>query len=75
MVKTNRLWLAVIALLGVGCGEPENSPEMGAAPPKPDPNMNARLPDSVREQLQRADPDRDASAMSKPHRSSNPSSR
>jgi hypothetical protein len=42
---------------------------MGAVAPKPDPNMSAKLPQEVRDQLAKAQPGADAGKMSamKPH--------
>lgn len=53
-----------ILLLGLaGCATDDNSPSMGAVPPKPNPNMNAQLPPEVREQISHAKPGADANAM------------
>jgi len=58
--RPSPLW----ALLLVGCASSnENSPTMGEVPPKPNPNMNAQLPASVRQQLANAKPGSDAAAM------------
>ncbi len=37
-----------------GCGSDQNSPEMGAVPPKPDPNVVSKMPESVRQQMSAA---------------------
>lgn len=62
--------LLAAAALVVGCGNgADNSPSMGAVPPKPNPNMNAQLPESIRNQMAQAKPGADAEKMGnmKPH--------
>ncbi len=36
--------VALLALLLAACGKNENSPEMGAVPPKPNPSVQANVP-------------------------------
>ncbi len=62
------LLLAILAVAGCNSGD-DNSPSMGAVPPKPKMNMNAQLPPEVRAQMSQAKPGADAEAMSKmkPH--------
>lgn len=49
-----------------GCNsDSDNSPSMGAVPPKPNPNMNSKLPQAVRDQIAKAKPGSDAEAMGK----------
>jgi hypothetical protein len=62
--------VCLLFLAGCGSGD-DNSPSMGAVPPKPDPNMNAKLPAEIRRQLSQAKPGEDAQKMekTKPHAS------
>jgi hypothetical protein len=57
-----------VALSGCGSGD-DNSPSMGAVPPKPNPNMNAKLPQAVRDQIAQSNLGGDAKKMQnmKPH--------
>jgi len=52
----------VSAMVGCSSGD-DNSPTMGAVPPKPNPNMNANLPPEVRNQIAQAKPGSDARQM------------
>ena len=60
-------FLAILALGLAGCatGGDDNSPSMGKVPPKPDPNIAAKLPPQIRAQMTGAKPGADAAAMSK----------
>jgi len=60
--------VALVLCFGCSSGD-DNSPDMGKVPPKPNPNMNANLPPSVREQIAHSNVGSDAQAMSrmKPH--------
>lgn len=51
----SRVIVALLVLVAVaGCGKDENSPDMGAVPPKPNPDMMSKLPPEVRAQAQNA---------------------
>ena len=58
------LALLAVALGGCAAGE-DNSPDMGAVPPKPNMNMSAKLPPQIRAQMSQAKPGTDAAAMAK----------
>lgn len=50
----------VCALLGsllvvAGCSSDNNSPEMGAVPPKPNPNVVKQMPAELQEQMKNAE--------------------
>lgn len=62
-MASNRAWLLLAGIVLAGCGGPENDPEMGAVPPKPNPQMNVQLPPEVQRQLAQAKPGSDAAAM------------
>ena len=52
--------IPLAALLLAGCGKEENSPDMGAVPPKPNPSMLANTPAGASGP---SDPGADARAM------------
>jgi len=54
--------LVILGLAGCGTGD-DNSPSMGKVAPKPNPNMNAQLPQAIRDQMAQAKPGADASRM------------
>lgn len=53
------------ALVTMGCGPDENSPEMGAVAPKPNPDVINNLPQEVRDKMQNQGADPQAEAMAK----------
>ena len=63
------IWGGILLVI-VGCGEGAgNTPEMGKVPPKPNLNMNARLPSEIQSHMSQAKPSSDAAKMGsmKPH--------
>lgn len=63
---TSYLCLAAFALLvTMGCGPDENSPEMGAVAPKPNPDVINNLPQDVKDRMQSQGADPQADAMAK----------
>lgn len=59
------LVLAVALLVTAGCGKDENDPEMGAIPPKPNPDLIKGLPEDVKEKMKSGSGDPHAEAMAK----------
>jgi len=49
--------IAFASCLGalVGCGADENSPEMGAVAPKPNPDVVRQMPPEIQEQMKNAE--------------------
>ncbi len=53
-----------LLLVAIGCSAEDNSPNMGAVAPKPNPNISAQLPPAVRDQIAKAKIGSDANKMS-----------
>ncbi len=63
---TSLLCVAGLSLLVMmGCGQNENSPEMGAVAPKPNPEVIESLPQDVKDKMQGQGADPQAEAMRK----------
>lgn len=50
----NKTFLLTLPLMLAACSGEENSPEMGAVPPKPDARIAAKLPPEIQAQMKNA---------------------
>lgn len=53
MAKT-RIWIVALGLWSVAGCQDQNSPDMGAVPPKPRPEVIRQIPESARSQIEGA---------------------
>lgn len=56
MARTSLLSIVVLGfVIATGCNKENNSPDMGAVPPKPNPDVVKNMPPQLQEQMKNVD--------------------